>query len=191
MLVEGDIRIGEATRWAGKASARLNGYPRQIFITNAAVLLTAIGVMLLYLVAAAIFDLPWGGASVALILGLVIGFPVGQRVCMAWSLNFARKAFAERGMTDPVATGYRTEDTAFIHTSGTVETRIPWAAVSDIVAAGPYWVMLCVGVSPIYLPRRFFADTASEAAFLRSMLDRMAPEAVARSREAAAAAVNC
>lgn len=188
MVVEGDICIGEATRWAGKASARLTGYPRQIFIVNAAVLLTAVGCLLLYLMVAAIFDFPWGGGMAALVLGLVIGVPVSQRVCIAWSRGFARKAFAERGMTDPVAASYRAEDTAFIHTSGTVETRVPWASLSDIVAAGPYWVMLCVGVSPIYLPRRFFADPASEAAFLRSTLARMAPEAVVRSPEAAAIA---
>lgn len=185
MQVEGDIRIGEATRWAARASARLTGYPWQMIIANAGALVTAVGLALTYLVIAELFYLDWHGALVAIVVGSVGGIWAGQSWCIAWSRRFARKAFAERGMTDPVPSRYAVEESAFVYTSGAVETRIPWRVVSDIVRAGPYWVVLSAGGSPVYLPRRFFPDAATESAFLRDMLKRMSTEAAARSAEAA------
>lgn len=159
-----------------------------MILANLGAFLTMLGFGLAYLVVAVPLDLPPMGALAPVVVGAIVGVRVGQAWCMAWSRRFARKAFAERGMTDPVPVSYRVDETALIHSSGPVEMRIPWSAVSDIVAAGPYWVLLCIGATPIYLPRRFFPDPEAESDFLGAVLDRMSPDAVARSREAAAIA---
>ncbi len=187
MNVEGTIKIGEASRWAGKAAARLNGYPWTVVIANVVVAVVGIVIVLLIAVAKELFHLSnwvWLPGALA---ALYVSWKVGMAACRAWSIRFARKAFGIRGLVDPVPTAYGIEADAFVSQSGRIETRAPWDAVSDLFLAGPYWVVLAQA-HPIYLPRRFFADADAERGFIAAMLDHMSPEAVLRSPEAVALA---
>tara|TARA_R110002167_G_scaffold20955_5_gene76223 strand:- start:777 stop:1352 length:576 start_codon:yes stop_codon:yes gene_type:complete len=185
MNVEGTIKIGEASRWAGKAAARLNGYPWTVIIANLVSAVVALVGIFLIGILQALFHWPvWVWLPLGAV-GLYASWRIAMMACRAWALQFARRAFRARGLVDPVPTAYRLEGDAFVSRSGLVETRAPWRAVSDLFLAGPYWVVLAQA-NPIYLPRRFFADTDAERGFIAAMLDRMSPEAVLRSPEAVA-----
>jgi hypothetical protein len=187
MNVEGTIRIGEAARWAGKAAARLNGYPWTVIIANLVSAVVAFVGILLISILQALFHLPvWVWFPLGAV-GLYASWRVAMMACRAWGIQFARRAFRARGLVDPVPTAYRLEGDAFVSLSGLVESRAPWAAVSDLFVTGPYWVVLAQAY-PIYLPRRFFADADAERSFIGAMLDHMSPEAVLRSPEAVALA---
>lgn len=187
MNVEGTIKIGEASRWAGKAAARLNGYPWAMVIANVVVAVVGIFIVLMIGVTKERFHLSGWIWLPGTLLAIYVSWRVGMAACRAWSIRFARKAFGIRGLVDPVPTAFGVEADAFVSQSGRIETRAPWDAVSDLLLAGPYWVVLAQA-HPIYLPRRFFADTLAERSFIAAMLDRMSPEAVLRSPEAVALA---
>lgn len=187
MNVEGTIKIGEATRWAGKAAARLNGYPWSMLIANiVSGGIAAISIVLIFAIQT-LLRLPgwtWVPLGAA---GLYASWRISMAMCRAWSIRFARKAYGARGLVDPVPTAFGLEADSFVSRSGRIQTRAPWDAVSDLFLAGPYWVVLAQA-HPIYLPRRFFADTEAERSFVAAMLDRMSPDAVLRSPEAVALA---
>ncbi len=185
MDVEGDIRIGEAGRWTTKAAARLNGYPWPVLVSNLVSGVAAVAVVIGYGALQSRFGLPAWTWLPLLAVGLYLSWRAGVAACRACIIRFARKAFAERGLVDPVGTRYRIEPHAFVTVSGLIETRAPWAAVSDIFPAGPYWIILAQS-NPTYLPRRFFADPTAERAFVGAILARMPPDAVARSGKATA-----
>ena len=185
MQVAGEIKIGEATRWAGKAAARLNGHPWPVIISNAVSGGVMVIVMLGHGILQNLLDWPAWAWIPAIVIGLYVSLRLGVMACRAWCVRHARKAFGVRGLVDPVPTAFRIEDDAFVSLSGQVEVRAPWTAVSDVFIAGPYWVILAQS-HPIYLPRRFFATPAEEKAFLSSILSRMGADAVARSAEASA-----
>jgi hypothetical protein len=187
MNVEGTIKIGEASRWAGKAAARLNGYPWSMVIANVVVAVVGIFIVFLIGVTKELLHLPGWIWLPGALLALYVSYRVGMSACRAWSIRFARKAFGLRGLVDPVPTAFVVETDALVSQSGRIETRAPWDAVSDLFLAGPYWVVLAQA-HPIYLPRRFFTDADAERSFIAAILDRMSPEAVLRSPEAVALA---
>lgn len=183
MQIEGGIAVGEASRHAAKASARLNGHPRPMLIANVVSLVVMAVVMTTFYVVKALLGLPGWLFLPVLISSAVLGLITGQRSCRAWAVGFARKALATRGLVDPVPNRFSLSDEGLISVTGRVETRAPWAAVSEVFPVGPYWVAL-VDAWPLYMPKRFFGSPTDEKAFIGRMLEHMSPEAKARSADA-------
>lgn len=130
-----------------------------------------------------LFDWPDWAYFVTLMVAAVVGVVSGKRACRAFSLRVVRKALAVRGLIDPVPNRFEITPEGFLSVTGRVETRAPWIAVTDVFPAGPYWVVI-VDAWPLYLPKRFFGSPVEEKAFLGTLLNRITPEAKARSADA-------
>jgi len=183
MRIEGEIAVGEAARYAGKACSRLNGHPKPMIAGNAVSAIATIGFVILFSTLQSLFNLPGWLWMPALLVAVAAGIAICIRVHRGWSIRIARTAFATRGLVNPVPSSFAISESGFSSTTGRVTLQAPWSAVSDLFRVGPYWVVLLEGY-PQYMPRRFFASSADEKAFLSGILAHMSPEAKGRSCEA-------
>ncbi|MBW8303965.1 MAG: hypothetical protein K0M78_08485 [Brevundimonas sp.] len=185
MQVQGPIEVGEAAAYGGRASSRLGGGPLAFLVGILLTLSAFLAIYLLFTVADLLFGFPdaiFELAPFAIALGaLVVGWNLARR----FALRRCRKAYADRGLISPVGTSFEIAEEALVVVTGRLRLEAPWSAVSDLFAAGPYWIVLLEG-SAQFLPRRFFASPSEERAFLSELLVRMSPEARARSRDAEA-----
>ncbi len=185
MKIEGEMRIGEAARWAMKACAPLTGYPRNLIAIFAAIPVIVLLVVGIPTWIVTEWDAPQWVYWLSLVL---IGWPVivgFSRLSRHWQVGRMTRALGQRGVPNPIAVGYEAGDNALTVRQGAVEWNAPWSIITDLNPVGPYWVFLAQG-TPLYLPKRCFASPAEEAAFLRDCLNRVSPEARSRSRKAVA-----
>jgi len=183
MRIRGEMQVGEAARYAGRASARLSGHPKPMIVANlAAALATAVPVIAFGLWQSAV-DAPGWLWLPALPLAMAFGFWVGPAACRKYTIGTFRRNLAERGLDTTFVSSITVTDEAFISSTGRMTVTAAWAAVSDLVQTDRYWILLVEG-HPQFLPRRFFASPLEEKAFLRALLSRMPPDAQARSGDA-------
>ena len=183
MEIQGEIAVGEASRFAGKATARLNGHPMTMIISKVVSGGAAIVLILAFSALQTALELPAWSWAPAFLAVLWLSISLGLKACRWWALRFARKAFADRGLVNPVPSRFALTDDGFASGTGRATLVAPWSAVSDLLSVGPYWVLLVEG-HPQFLPKRFFASPVEEHAFVRALLERMLPEARVRSVEA-------
>jgi hypothetical protein len=184
MRIEGEIAVGEASRFAAKATSRLNGHPMPMIVSNVISGVVGAGVIFAFGIVQQWFDLPGWLWLPALIAAIWVGIFAGLRACRVWALGFARKAFAQRGLVNPVPSRFVVTDDGFAAGTGRATLQAPWEAVSDLFPVGPYWVLLVEG-HPQFLPKRFFDTPGEERAFIGAIFGRMSLEAQARSPDAA------
>ena len=182
MRVQGNMQVGEASRWAGRATRRLSGALWPVLLAN---VIAVVEVMLAGIVYAALNsrDLApdWGWLPF-LLFNAVFAIFISQWVCRRLTVRNFRKALAERDMPNPFHASIELGDDALVAIVGTVEYRAVWGGVSEVFRAGPYWVALAQAV-PIYIPRRLFEDDATERDFLAQLLQKLGPGAVDRSKD--------
>ena len=95
------------------------------------------------------------------------------------------KAWMARGVPAVSPITYRIEDAGLVLDSPNSMTRVAWSGMSQIAPGNESWLFIGPGQA-WFLPTRFFADPQAERAFLMSCLEKLSPEARARSVEVAA-----
>lgn len=183
MKIKGVIGIGEASAWTAQAMAPLSGHPWPQLISTGVTLGLMLPIAFLSIGAQSILGLPWWVGLLGVGVGAWIAGQVGARACRAWAVRRFRKALHERDLIDPVNNSIELTPESFVYSSARVAMNVPWPAVSDVRAVGPYWVVLADSW-PIFIPRRYFPANDGERAFIETMLEHMGPEARARSAEA-------
>ena len=185
MHIQGEMEVGEAARYAGRASARLSGHPRPMVIANlAAGLATAIPIIVIGIWQAAVDAPAWLWLPI-LPLAMAFGLWAGLAACRKYTVGTFRKNLAARGLDSKFASSMTVAEEGLVSSTGRMRMAAPWTAVSDLIQTDRYWILLVEG-HPQFLPRRFFASPSEERAFLSEMLVRMSPEARARSGDAEA-----
>lgn len=185
MHIQGEMQVGEASRYAGRASARLSGHPKPTIIANlAAGLATAVPIIVFGVWQSAV-DAPAWLWLPALPLAMAFGFWAGPAACRRYTVRTFRRNLAERGLDSTFASSITATEEAFVSSTGRMTVTAPWTAVSDLIETDRYWIFLVEG-HPQFLPRRFFTSPADEKVFLQAILSRMSPEARGRSGKAAA-----
>lgn len=183
MQVGGEMQIGEAARFAARASGRLSGHPKPMIIANLVAALATIVPIVAFGVWRSIAEAPAWLWAPAVLVAMAFGLWAGPAACRGYTVGVFRRNLADRGLPVQFQSRFEITDEALICTTGRMRMSADWAAVSDIVQTEPYWILLAEG-HPQFLPRRFFASRAEEKAFLGAILARMAPEARARSGDA-------
>jgi len=112
---------------------------------------------------------------------------LGLFLLFRYAPKMAQDAWRIRGVPARMDMTYRIEEEVFVIAGPTAETRLAWWSISEIIPGRGCWLFVGMGMA-YFLPRRFFADPIAEAAFLRACLEKMQPEARARSSKAAALA---
>lgn len=185
MQFDGHIHIGEGARWAQRACARLNGNPA---INLLAGCLLGGGAGWLGAVAAsfAVEDLGVPGWAYLPVFLLIAGplWVVTIRLLRTWMVARYRRKLIDRGVENPLSWSLSVTPDALHTRLGDVETRAPWATVTEIFPVGPYWVLLIQG-SASFVPKRNLGDATQEQAFVAEVLERLSPAAQARSTDAA------
>jgi hypothetical protein len=182
MRTEGVIYIGEAAKWAGRACARLNGYPWNV-LGGGIVGGVSVGAGCFFASLALEFGAPgWTYLPVM----LVVAWPLvvlGVRLIRMVAVGHFRRKLAERGVDNPLPFSVEVEPDVLIIRAGQTETRASWSVVSEVFPLGAYWVFLIQG-SPVFVPKRNFVEIGEERTFVRTVLDRLSEGAVKRSSKA-------
>ena len=115
------------------------------------------------------------------VLGYAIGFNLAAR-------RHAKKFLAgikARGTPEAMTFGYAIEPDGLTVSSERIRHHLPWAAIQELIPAPGHW-LLQVDTLSVMVPKRAFGDEAAERAFLSTILERIAPDARERSKEAVA-----
>ena len=187
MQIEGEMEVGEASRYAAQASGRLSGHPKPMIIANLVAALATVLPILVFGIWQSAVDAPAWLWLPILPAAMVFGFWAGPTACRRYTVGVFRRNLAERGLDSRFSSSFTINDDGLVSSTGRMTMTAQWAAVSDVLHTDRYWIFLVEG-HPQYLPRRFFTSPAEERAFLAAVLSRMLPEARDRSGEAVAVA---
>ena len=181
--VDGVIKPGEATGAALKFCRRQNGFNWPLYGWIGLVVLVGLLVGGAYDIGVDRLGWPHGydGAAclVTYIIGLFLLRPIYLRVA---TTRFRRRRTA-LGLPEQLPFHAHVSAKAFHCDFGGSRSEVDWELVTEVLAIGRYWVV-SANSNPFYVPRRFFADQAAEKAFIADLLQRMTPEARARSKGA-------
>jgi hypothetical protein len=180
MEISGVILAGEGARACGPLRRRLMGWKSNVawVSTPLAVILCFAGVEICRRIAP-------GLEALGVILGALLAWIVATRLAR----RLMAGAWRARGLTDTQDATYRVEDDALVFDTPGVQTRLAWTRISEIAPGAKAWLFIGVGQA-YFLPTRFFTDPGGEAAFLAACVERLTPEARARSGEAVALAAR-
>lgn len=180
MIIEGDLFIGEATPWAGRAMRR---FSHGVSFSLAIALMSVLGLMgvavFLYFLMEIFLDASPVMLPIMVVCAGGIGGAISNRLCRAAALNRFRRALLSRGVQNPLPSRLEMRDDLLITTCGDVVQTAPWRAVSEVLDVGPYWVVV-VQAAPVFIPKRHLAGE-TEREFLSEISSRMSPESVERS----------
>jgi len=90
------------------------------------------------------------------------------------------KCWRRRGSLNNDVITFRIEPDGLMVGSSTSANRLGWGGISEISRDGPYWVIFGNGLGYI-LPRRLFSTVEAEETFVAACLEKLDPEARARS----------
>lgn len=184
MQIEGDIAVGEASRYAAKATSRINGHPKPMILSSVITLVVMLSLMLVFTGLQNAFGWPGWLFLPAIVTSATLAAMISTNIGRAFAVRIARRELAKRGLRNPVPNRFEATPDGFLSLTGTVESRAPWTAVSDLFPVGPYWVVIA-DAWPFYMPKRFFPSVEEEKRFLGLMFAHMSEEARARSDAAA------
>lgn len=122
-----------------------------------------------------------GGAFGMAGAALVYRFVVGKRML----LGRFRKLLIEKGSPPELSLCMETTTEALHYDVGELKHIAKWSCVSEVFSNHGYWIFLAQS-SPFFAPKRFFADTDAERAFIKDALAHMSEAARARSKDAVA-----
>jgi hypothetical protein len=192
-----EIRAGEAVPIIGIAQARIVGSQAFVVVYQflgllGGMLLSGLvaGLLpwLLYLVGIeAGWDDQWLVSVAVLIqlIGAVMGFAIGFNAAARRHAAKFLAAVKARGTPDTLRFTYTIEPDALLVASDRISHRLTWHAILEVMRAPEHWLFQ-VDTLTIILPRRAFDDEQAERDFVRTVLERITPEARERSGEAAA-----
>jgi hypothetical protein len=177
MQVAGDFRLGETDSAGSGIYVHLTGPLGRLAATWGCVGPALLGLVGFFLLGSELDDrrlLIWGA--------LVIVFawlPLGICLLLGRLLRSARLA---RGATETTFCRFDADDEGLRASLDGVTHAIAWPRITEIMRYRDLWIF--AGATSLCLPRRWFADAAAEAAFLKHALSHLSPEALARSRDA-------
>ncbi|MFT4252102.1 MAG: YcxB family protein [Caulobacter sp.] len=178
MKVVGDVGLADVQKAAGAAIAHLQGAGRFLLWLYVPGLIATMSLV------AWLIDRVLPGAGVlGIVLVGIVGLYLFQIVCR----NAIVRAWEKRGAPRRSHAAYQVGAEALVIQWYAMETRLAWKGVSQIAPGRGAWIFMGPGLGYV-LPTRLFADQATERAFLQACLERMAPEAQARSVKARAVA---
>jgi hypothetical protein len=176
MEVSGETRLGETTAAGQLLARKLMGRgwgPLAVYlIALAAVLMLSSTVLPLFLSEAEV-----GIGAPALVILTAVG---GFWLFMKWRLRSLVTGWQARGVPMLSAVTFRIDPDAMQVDNAGVHVRCLWPGVSELAQTKLHWVFIVPGLA-YCVPKRFFATPAEERAFVRAALERMTPEARARS----------
>jgi hypothetical protein len=177
MIVQGSIRIGEATPTLSATSRRLRGGAWRIWLTALA----------MWLAGAAI------GCSIGVVVGYdpvlcgcggaLVGVFLCPRVFRGLVVRLQQKSLMSRGTPLDLPVRFEVTPEAFVYEIADVRMIAKWCAVTDVFHAKGWWIFL-VQSDAWFAADRFFAGDEECRAFLRAVLCHMSDAARARSGEA-------
>ncbi len=171
MEISGDIGIFEGPKACVPLRRHLFGAKRflpWLFLVIYIVALFGVG---------ALFDAFLPSATLFAIFALAAG---SLYLWIRYCRGMAPKAWLARGVPPVSNVVFRFEDAGIVITGPVSETRLAWNGVSQVTRDKAYWLFIGPGLA-YFLPVRFFADRNAEQAFLEACLDRLTPEARART----------
>lgn len=179
MRIEGEIYIGEASPWAGRAMRPFTGgYGLQFAAMGIILAGVLIGVVLFAVIKAGLSMPGWSWAPFALLLFVAVNI-AAVRVCRTLTVRRFKDALAERGTPNPLPHALEIDAAGVRVISGETEMKTSWSALSEARRIGPYWVLIAQAM-PYYVPVRMLPD---EGEFLKALSQYMTTQALARSDE--------
>jgi hypothetical protein len=180
MKLSGTLPAGEALIAGAALSRRLFGWRRFGFWIYMAILVAT---------ATTWFALPGTVGLDESLAGL--GFGISVMLIMygyvRWCRGLGSKGWARLGAFPQIDQSYEAGDSGLELVSGNgITTTLPWPALLEIGREKTQWLLITTSGGAFYLPRRFFTDAAQERSFVTLCLERMSPDARARSGEATA-----
>lgn len=177
MQVAGDFRLGETDSAGSGIYARLTGPLGRLAVTWGCVGPALLGLVGFFLLGEALDNrrlLIWGALVIVFAwLPLAISLTAGRLL---------RSARLARGATEAAFCRFDADDEGLRASLDGVTHTIAWPRITEIMRYRDLWIF--AGATSLCLPRRWFADAAAEAAFLKYALSRLTPEAVERSGDA-------
>ncbi len=174
MEVAGDVGLADVQKAAGALSAHLLGARRFLYW------LYVPGLIATMSLAAWLLDRVLPGTG---ILGILLIGAGGIYGFQAFCRDSIVRAWERRGVPRKSPSAYRVEDEALVIQWYATEVSLAWKGVSQIAPARGAWVFMGPGLGYV-LPTDLFPSQDAERAFLQACLQRMAPEAQARSAKA-------
>ena len=162
--VEGELEAGEAQGTMASIAARQRG--RLVFYYGALLLLMGLG-----------FGLG--------VIGMWLGWLAYVRLCRPLIVRRFRQNMRARGLDVRLPYGLKLTDAGLTLTCGGIVKTADWASVTEVFRAKGYWVIL-VQMEPWFAPVRFFANSADERSFIRSVVANLSDGARGRSKGAVA-----
>lgn len=167
-------------------------YPLLAALTGGMLGLTVAGLLLVFLPLTVTLGNVMPFASLCFVLPLVgggIGLWLGHRRLGTVLYKAYHAALAQRGAPAAADCEWLLEADGLVTRSARGHGTTHWEAISEVFRADGYWIVLA-DLSANTIPRRAFADEASERAFIAALLARLPQLARERSGEAAAFAAG-
>jgi hypothetical protein len=116
-------------------------------------------------------------------IGAICGWAAGLSLAQRAHQRRFLAAIRKRGTPAELAVTFALTDDGLDIDTGRIRYLIAYDAILEVIDTATAW-LLQVDVTTINLPKRAFGgDQASETAFIEQLLERMKPEAKARSDE--------
>ncbi len=178
MQVSGILKAGEASATAAAVGARLRG--SQIYLWIVMAVLMAVGAVLAFGVGFLLHvKEPLDYAPLGFLVGAWSYVYIARRIV----IHLFRRRLVARGLSSDLPMSVELSPDGVIYEIGDIRQTAKWRAVTDLFKSRDYWIFLAQG-SAMFAPMRFFKSTDEERAFIATALDRMPPEARARSDQA-------
>ena len=182
-MIEGqaDVALGEASRPAAAAHARV--YSGGIRLVLLPALALAGGIILSALVARALTLISLRFEAYVPILWLaggILALMAALRILSSQHLRGFLGGLRKMGSPEIFPTRFRVDETGISVDSERLSHRAPWTCVLFIIPAPDHWLVQA-DTTTLAIPRRAFADSEAEDAFLELAAGRLDPEAKRRS----------
>ena len=124
------------------------------------------------------------GAKGAALIGCVVVGLLSVLGLYRLLQNKIDRCWYVRGVPPQIAISFAAEADGLHISSDFNRLVVFWTGFSEVSLEDSYWVLLNAGYAH-YVPRRLFASPADERAFFSTVLDKLTPQARARSERAA------
>lgn len=178
---QADVVLGESMKPAVLAHQKVyRGGVRMILLPALALASGLIGASILArLLTLASLRLE-GFTSLLWIAGAFLGFMAAVRILSRGHLKGFLNGLRKMGTPPTFATRFRFDDAGLSVESDRSSLRAPWTSVLFIIPAPEHWLVQ-IDTSTMAIPRRAFADEATEQGFLDLAAASLTPEAKGRS----------
>jgi hypothetical protein len=179
--IEADIPLGEAIRPSALAQSRVYKADARAILIPALVLAGAIILSTTFGWLLAMLSLTLQSmASLMWIAGAFLGLIAALRIFSAQHMRGFLAGLRDMGSPAFFHTRFNFDEKGMAISSQRSSWRAPWTSVLFVMPAPDHWLVQ-VDTTTLAFPRRIFADSEQEKAFLDLAVQALTPEAKARS----------